>query len=114
MGGQARASEASEQPIDAAVAHLSITTLDPKLARALEPRAAEPHQRLRAIEKLARAGVPVGVSVAPVIPGLNDAEIPAILAAARDAGAQRAGMIVLRLPHGVKELFADWLERLTG
>ena len=96
---------------DAAAVNLSITTLDPKLARSLEPRAANPLQRLRAIETLARAGVPVGVMVAPVIPGLNDHEIPRILKAARDAGARWAGTIVLRLPHGVKDLFADWLER---
>ncbi len=96
---------------DAASANLSITTLDPKLARALEPRASQPHQRLLAIEKLARAGVPVGVMVAPVIPGLNDHEIPAILEAARDAGASSAGMIMLRLPYGMKELFGEWLER---
>jgi len=96
--------------LDAASAHLSITTLDPKLARALEPRASQPHQRLVAIEKLARAGIPVGVLVAPVIPGLNDHEIPAILAAARDAGATSAGMILLRLPHGTRDLFAEWLE----
>jgi len=95
----------------AASANLSITTLDPKLARALEPRASQPHQRLHAIEKLAAAGVPVGVMVAPVIPGLNDHEIPAILAAAKDAGASFAATIVLRLPHGMKELFGDWLER---
>jgi DNA repair photolyase len=97
--------------LDAASANLSITTLDPKLARALEPRASQPQQRLRAIEELARAGVPVGVMVAPVIPGLNDHEIPSILAAARDAGARFAGMIVLRLPHGLKDLFGDWLAR---
>jgi len=95
----------------AASANLSITTLDPKLARELEPRASQPHERLRAIEQLAKAGVPVGVMVAPVIPGLNDSEIPAILAAAKDAGASFAGTIILRLPHGLKELFGDWLER---
>jgi DNA repair photolyase len=97
--------------LGAASANLSITTLDPKLARALEPRASQPQQRLRAIEKLAAAGIPVGVMAAPVIPGLNDHEIPRILAAARDAGARFAGMIVLRLPHGLKQLFGDWLER---
>ncbi len=97
--------------VDAASANLSITTLDPKLARALEPRASQPHQRLLAIEKLAHAGVPVGVMIAPVIPGLNDHEIPAILAAAREAGATSAGLIMLRLPYGLKELFGEWLER---
>jgi DNA repair photolyase len=90
---------------------LSITTLRSDLHRVMEPRASHPIQRLRAVEVLARAGVPVGVSVAPVIPGLTDEEIPAILQAARDAGAQRAGFIVLRLPFGVRELFSDWLER---
>ncbi|MEE2663628.1 MAG: PA0069 family radical SAM protein, partial [Myxococcota bacterium] len=89
--------------VDAASANLSITTLDPKLARALEPRASQPHQRLLAIEKLAHAGIPVGVMIAPVIPGLNDHEIPAILAAAREAGATSAGLIMLRLPYGLKE-----------
>jgi DNA repair photolyase len=96
---------------EAASASLSITTLDPKLARALEPRASQPHQRLIAIEKLARAGVPVGVMLAPVIPGLNDHEIPAILSAAKGAGASFAATTVLRLPYGLKELFGDWLER---
>ena len=95
----------------AAAASLSITTLDRPLARALEPRASQPEQRLRAISALAEAGVPVGVMVAPVIPGLNDHEIPAILSAARDAGAGFAGMILLRLPHGTRELFAAWLAR---
>jgi len=96
---------------EAASANLSITTLDPQLARELEPRASQPQQRLLAIEKLANAGVPVGVIIAPVIPGLNDQEIPAILAAARAAGVSSAGLIMLRLPYGLKELFGDWLER---
>jgi DNA repair photolyase len=91
-------------------ATLSITTLDPELARVLEPRAAQPRARLAALEALARAGVPVGVNVAPVIPGLNDHEIPAIVAAAAAAGAGWAAYILLRLPHGVKELFERWLE----
>ncbi|MEZ4215835.1 MAG: PA0069 family radical SAM protein [Myxococcota bacterium] len=97
--------------VGAARVDVSITTLDAALARSLEPRASHPARRLGAIEALARAGVPVGVMVAPVIPGLNDAEIPRILRAAKDAGASSAGSIVLRLPHGVKELFAEWLER---
>ncbi len=88
---------------------LSITTLDGELQRELEPRASAPHERLRAIERLASAGIPTTVMVAPVIPGLTDAEIPAILRAAASAGASRAGQIVLRLPHGVRELFDDWL-----
>ena len=95
----------------AASACLSITTLDPKLHRQMEPRASHPAQRLRAVRALADVGVPVGVMVAPVIPGLTDHEIPAILAAAREAGAGFAGYIVLRLPRNVKELFAAWLER---
>lgn len=89
---------------------LSITTLRSDVHRLMEPRASHPDQRLRAVETLARAGVPVGVSVAPVIPGLTDEEIPQILKAASDAGAQRAGFILLRLPHGVRDLFASWLD----
>jgi DNA repair photolyase len=91
--------------------HISVTTLDAELQRVLEPRASHPSQRLKAIEALASAGIPVGVLVAPVIPGLTDHEIPAILSAAADAGARHAGHIVLRLPRGVKHLFAAWLER---
>jgi DNA repair photolyase len=94
----------------AAQVHLSITSLDPELARRLAPRAAQPTARLAAIETLTRAGVPVGVMVAPVIPGLNDHEIPAILRAAHDAGARSAGYVLLRLPHGVKDLFGEWLD----
>jgi DNA repair photolyase len=96
---------------DAASVNVSITSLDDRLRRALEPRASSPKSRLAAIETLAAAGVPVGVLCAPVIPGLNDAEIPAILAAAAEAGAREAGWVMLRLPHGVKELFAAWLDR---
>ncbi len=92
---------------------LSVTTLDPRLQRRMEPRTSHPNQRLRAIEKLARAGVPVGVLVAPVIPGLTDHEIPSILEAAARVGARFAGYIVIRLPHGVKTLFEDWLHRNT-
>jgi DNA repair photolyase len=94
----------------AAHAHLSITSLDAELARILEPRAAQPSARLAALESLASAGVPVGVMVAPVIPGLTDHEIPAILKAARAAGASWAGYILVRLPHGVKAIFESWLE----
>src|SRR5690606_17272479 len=94
---------------DAAAVVLSITTLRPELQRSMEPRAASPGRRLGAIRVLAAAGVPVGVNVAPVIPGLTDHELPSILEAAREAGASFAGMIVLRLPHGVKELFEEWL-----
>lgn len=90
---------------------LSVTSLDPALARDLEPRASAPARRLGAIEDLAQAGVPVGVMVGPVIPGLNDHEVPAILAAAKARGASFAAWILLRLPHGVRELFDAWLER---
>jgi DNA repair photolyase len=95
----------------AAAVHISITTLDADLAGRLEPRASRPARRLEAIDQLAAAGVPVGVMVAPVIPGLNDHEIPRILASAARAGASFAGKVLLRLPHGVKELFESWLER---
>jgi DNA repair photolyase len=77
----------------------------------MEPRASRPAARLAAIEALTKAGVPVGVMVAPVIPGLTDHELPAILRAARDAGAQSAGYVVLRLPYAVGPLFEAWLER---
>ncbi|HCU25496.1 MAG TPA: radical SAM protein [Deltaproteobacteria bacterium] len=96
---------------DAVVVNISVTTLDTELARILEPRAASPKHRLEAIEKLAQAGIPVRVMAAPVIPALNDSELPAILAAAARAGAQDAGYTLLRLPHAVKDLFAAWLER---
>lgn len=96
---------------EAACVHLSITTLDADLARRLEPRASLPRHRLEAIERLSAAGVPVGVFAAPVIPGLNDHELPAILSAARRAGARRAGYSLLRLPFGVKDIFSEWLTR---
>jgi DNA repair photolyase len=96
---------------NAAAALLSVTTLDADLARKLEPRAAAPAARLRAVEELRKAGVPVGVMIAPTIPGLTDHEMPAILRAAADAGAVTAHYVVLRLPLGVKDLFADWLAR---
>lgn len=89
---------------------LSVTSLDSTLAGKLEPRASRPEARLRAIRLLADAGVPVGVNVAPVIPGLTDHELPAILEACRDAGARRASYILLRLPHTVKDVFVDWLD----
>jgi DNA repair photolyase len=90
--------------------HLSITTLDAGLAARLEPRAARPEHRLRAIRLLAAAGVPVRVLVAPVIPGLTDHELPAILGAAAEAGARGAGYVLLRLPYAVKDVFLQWLE----
>jgi DNA repair photolyase len=95
---------------DATCVYLSITSLDADLAGKLEPRAARPEHRLRAIRLLAEAGIPVGVMTAPVIPGLNDHELPAILDAAAQAGAKRAGYVVLRLPHAVKGIFSSWLE----
>jgi len=95
--------------VNAASVMISITTLDAELQRKMEPLASPPSKRLAAIETLAQAGIPVGVMAAPVIPGLTDHELPAILKAAADAGAGSAGYVVLRLPHGVKELFADWL-----
>ncbi|WP_099827556.1 PA0069 family radical SAM protein [Oceaniglobus indicus] len=90
---------------------ISITTLDPVLARRLEPRVPSPVRRLKAIETLARAGCPVRVMVAPVIPGLTDHEVETILSAARDAGAQSAGWVMLRLPLEVSALFVDWMRR---
>ncbi|OFX03034.1 MAG: DNA repair photolyase [Alphaproteobacteria bacterium RIFCSPHIGHO2_12_FULL_66_14] len=88
---------------------LSVTTLDKDLARAMEPRASTPQRRLDAIRALATAGIPVGVMTSPMIPGLNDHEMEAILEAAMDSGATRAGYIVLRLPLEIKELFEEWL-----
>jgi DNA repair photolyase len=93
----------------AATACVSLPFLDASRARALEPWAASPQRRLRTIERLAAAGVPVGVNVAPVIPGLNDEEIPAVLAAAREAGATGAAWLLLRLPGTVKAVFEERL-----
>jgi len=90
-------------------AYLSITTLDPDLARKLEPRASAPARRLQAVRALADAGVPTGVMVAPVIPQLNDRDLEAILEAAAQAGAKGAGWVMLRLPLEVAPLFRDWL-----
>ncbi|MBI1393504.1 MAG: PA0069 family radical SAM protein [Alphaproteobacteria bacterium] len=94
----------------AAKAMLSVTTLDPALARAMEPRASGPRKRLEAVRALADAGVPAGVMAAPMIPGLNDHELDAILAAAKDAGAAFVGYTVIRLPLEVAGLFREWLE----
>ncbi|GAN80687.1 PA0069 family radical SAM protein [Acidocella aminolytica] len=91
--------------------HLSVTTLDPPLARAMEPRAAAPARRLTAISELAAAGIPVGVMVSPMIPGLNDAEMETILEEAVKAGASSAYTTMLRLPHELGALFTDWLEQ---
>ena len=90
--------------------NISVTTLDAELARKMEPRAAAPQRRLQTIRALAEAGIPVSVLVAPVIPVLTDAELDSILGAARDAGAQSAGYILLRLPLEVSELFRQWLQ----
>ena len=89
--------------------HVSLTTLTPALARRMEPRASSPARRLAAISALAGSGVPVGVMAAPIIPGLNDAELERILEAAAGAGARHAAFVLLRLPHELKALFEDWL-----
>jgi DNA repair photolyase len=91
--------------------YVSVTSLDPSLARILEPRAAAPHRRIRTIETLARAGVPVGVSVSPIIPFINEPEIERILETAAAAGATAAFGIVLRLPWEVNPLFQRWLDQ---
>lgn len=89
---------------------ISITTLDAELARRMEPRASHPRDRLKAIERLAAAGIPTSVMVAPVVPAITDHEIPQILKAAAEAGAQSAGYVMLRLPGAVAGLFESWLE----
>ena len=88
---------------------VSVTTLDRGLARKMEPRAPTPERRLEAIERLAAAGVPVGVMVAPIIPAVNDEEIEKILTRAYAAGAREAGYVTLRLPLELRELFREWL-----
>jgi len=88
---------------------ISVTTLDPKLARVMEPRAATPPRRLDALQKLVQAGVPTSVMVAPIIPAINDAEIERILDAAAALGVQGAGYVLLRLPLEVRDLFKEWL-----
>ncbi|HWA90397.1 MAG TPA: PA0069 family radical SAM protein, partial [Rhizomicrobium sp.] len=93
-----------------AKAALSITTLDRRLARTMEPRAGTPGRRLQAIEGLAAAGIPAGVMFAPAIPALNDHEMEAVLKAAAGAGARSAGYVLLRLPLEIKDLFREWLE----
>lgn len=89
---------------------LSVTSMDPGLARAMEPRASTPKRRLEAITRLAEAGVPVGVMTAPMIPGLNDEELETLLEAAKEAGALFAGYTIIRLPLEVSTLFKEWLE----
>ena len=88
---------------------LSVTTLDRRVARTMEPRAATPERRLDAIARLSEAGIPAGVMAAPIIPGLNDPEIESILEAAHAAGAREAGYVLLRLPLELKEIFREWL-----
>ena len=88
---------------------LSVTTLDRKLARAMEPRAATPPKRLETMAKLAAAGIPVTVMVAPMIPALNDMEIERMLEAGYEAGAREAGYVLLRLPLEVAPIFREWL-----
>jgi DNA repair photolyase len=91
--------------------YLSITSLDPELAREMEPRTSIPSARLRAVRGLAESGVPVGVMTAPIIPGLNDHEIPQLLASAAANGAKTAKYLILRLPLTVEPVFLEWLQR---
>ncbi len=90
---------------------VSMTTLNRSLSRKMEPRTSVPSQRLETIQMLAEAKIPVTVMAAPIIPGLNDEEIPAILKAASEHGAKSAGMVLLRLPYAIKDLFLDWIKR---
>lgn len=90
--------------------NISLATIDPKLARILDPRASSPDSRLKAMEKLSRAGIPVSVFASPMIPTINDPELEHILEAASSAGATYASMILLRLPREVRDLFVEWLE----
>jgi DNA repair photolyase len=92
--------------------NLSITSLRDEICTSMEPRTSRPERRLNAIRRLSEAGISTGVMVAPVIPGLTDEEMPAILKAARDAGARRASWIPVRLPGAVEPLFEEWLERV--
>ena len=92
---------------------VSITTQDTKLARAMEPRASAPHKRFSAIRKLSEAGIPSGVMTAPMIPGLNDSEMEAIMEQAASHGATFGGYTILRLPLEVSTLFQEWLEALA-
>jgi DNA repair photolyase len=91
--------------------HLSVTSLDEELARTMEPRTSRPTARLRAIAALTAVGIPASAMVAPIIPGLNDSEIPALLGAVAEAGALKAGYILVRLPLAVAPIFTDWLAR---
>jgi DNA repair photolyase len=96
---------------DLAKVYVSIPTFDGPMARLIEPRAAAPYRRVETLRALAAAGIPCGITVAPVIPQVNDNTIEAALEAAREAGATEASYIMLRLPHELKEIFRDWLER---
>jgi len=89
---------------------VSVTTLDPHLARKMEPRASTPSRRMEALRQMSAAGIPTAVIFAPLIPGLNDHEMESVLAAAKDAGVHTAGYVMLRLPLEVKDLFREWLE----
>lgn len=95
----------------AGIVTVTLVTLDPDLAQKLEPRASSPMARLRIIRELTAAGVPVTVNIAPVIPGLTDSEMPAIMQAVSEAGARRAVWVMLRLPYQLKDIFLDWLSR---
>jgi DNA repair photolyase len=97
--------------VDAAMVLISLTTLNPQLSKVMEPRASVPLARLQAIRDLAAAGIPVSVNLAPIVPGLTDQEIPALLKAAAEAGAHSAFYTLLRLPYSVKDLFTEWLEQ---
>jgi DNA repair photolyase len=88
---------------------ISLTTLDSAVRRVMEPRTSPPAARLHAIKQLSDAGIPVGVLIAPVVPGLTDHEIPALIEAAASAGARSAGHVILRLPHAVAPLFEEWV-----
>ncbi len=90
---------------------VTLVTLNDELAKKLEPRAASPMRRLQMLRELVKAKVPVSVNIAPVIPGLTDTELPAIMQAVADAGATRVAWVLLRLPYQLKELFLDWLQR---
>ncbi|MGB1787988.1 MAG: PA0069 family radical SAM protein [Limisphaerales bacterium] len=96
---------------DAVNVFISVTSLDSELRRILEPRTSPPAARLRAIRELSGAGIPTGVLVAPIIPAINDHEIPKIIAAAAEAGATSAGYVILRLPHAVAPMFEEWLDQ---
>ena len=96
---------------DAVNVFISVTSLDLELRRILEPRTSPPAARLRAIRELSGAGIPTGVLVAPIIPAINDHEIPKIIAAAAEAGATSAGHVILRLPHTVAPMFGEWLDQ---